>query len=108
MFGIYPNLLVGMATNFTLFMIVRPSGPDQTRIRWGVTGQEDASDAEAVKAYVDLCRSFNTEDKEKLEILQLTLKTRTYHGGPLAPDDFEGTIWDFIQYIGQKMGSSRG
>ena len=108
MFGIYPNLLVGMATNFTLFMIVRPSGPDQTRIRWGVTGQEDAPDAEAVKAYVDLCRSFNTEDKEKLEILQLTLKTRTYHGGPLAPDDFEGTIWDFIQYIGRKMGSSIG
>ena len=108
MFGIYPNLLVGMATNFTLFMIVRPAGPDQTRIRWGVTGQEDAPDTEAVKAYVDLCRSFNTEDKEKLEILQLTLKTRTYHGGPLAPDDFEGTIWDFIQYIGQKMGSSRG
>ena len=108
MFGIYPNLLVGMATNFTLFMIVRPAGPDQTRIRWGVAGQEDAPDTEAVKAYVDLCRSFNTEDKEKLEILQLTLKTRTYHGGPLAPDDFEGTIWDFIQYIGQKMGSSRG
>ena len=108
MFGIYPNLLVGMATNFTLFMIVRPAGPDQTRIRWGVTGQEDAPDAEAVKAYVDLCRSFNTEDKEKLEILQLTLKTRTYHGGPLAPDDFEGTIWDFIQYIGRKMGSSIG
>ena len=108
MFGIYPNLLVGMATNFTLFMIVRPAGPDQTRIRWGVTGQEDTPDTEAVKAYVDLCRSFNTEDKEKLEILQLTLKTRTYHGGPLAPDDFEGTIWDFIQYIGQKMGSSRG
>ena len=108
MFGIYPNLLVGMATNFTLFMIVRPAGPDQTRIRWGVAGQEDAPDTEAVKAYVDLCRSFNTEDKEKLEILQLSLKTRTYHGGPLAPDDFEGTIWDFIQYIGQKMGSSRG
>ena len=108
MFGIYPNLLVGMATNFTLFMIVRPAGPEQTRIRWGVTGQEDAPDAEAVKAYVDLCRSFNTEDKEKLEILQLTLKTRTYHGGPLAPDDFEGTIWDFIQYIGRKMGSSIG
>ena len=69
MFGIYPNLLVGMATNFTLFMIVRPAGPDQTRIRWGVTGQEDDPDAEAVKAYVDLCRSFNTEDKEKLEAL---------------------------------------
>ena len=108
MFGIYPNLLVGMATNFTLFMIVRPAGPDQTRIRWGVTGQEDAPDTEAVKAYVDLCRSFNTEDKEKLEILQVALKTRTYHGGPLAPDDFEGTIWDFIQYIGRKIGSSIG
>jgi phenylpropionate dioxygenase-like ring-hydroxylating dioxygenase large terminal subunit len=108
MYGIYPNLMVGMATNFTLFMIIRPAGPDQVRIRWGVTGLEDAPDSEATRTYVELCRSFNVEDKEKLEILQLALKTRNYRGGPLAPDDFEGTIWDFIQYMGRKMGNQAG
>lgn len=104
MYGVYPNLMVGMGTDFTLFMIIRPDGPERVRIRWGVTGQEDASDAEATRNYVSLCRSFNTEDKEKLETLQLAMQTRGFDGGPLAPDDFEGTIWDFIQYMAARMG----
>ena len=107
MYGVYPNLMVGMGTDFTLFMIIRPDGPDRVRIRWGVTGQEDAPEAEAAQNYVALCRSFNVEDKEKLEVLQQSLKTRTYRGGPLAPDDFEGTIWDFIQYMARKLGHER-
>jgi phenylpropionate dioxygenase-like ring-hydroxylating dioxygenase large terminal subunit len=105
MYGVFPNLMVGMGTDFTLFMIIRPDGPEKVRIRWGVTGQEDAPDAEATQKYVDLCRSFNIEDKEKLEILQQAMRTRTFDGGPLAPDDFEGTIWDFIQYMAARMGN---
>ena len=104
MYGVYPNLMVGMGTDFTLFMIIRPEGADKVHIRWGVTGQKDEPNSGATRSYVDLCRSFNIEDKEKLEILQKALKTRTYQGGPLAPDDFEGTIWDFIQYMARKMG----
>ncbi|MFK7940725.1 MAG: aromatic ring-hydroxylating dioxygenase subunit alpha [Roseovarius sp.] len=103
MYGVFPNLMVGMGTDFTLFMIIRPDGPDRVRIRWGVTGQKDEPTSGATKGYVDLCRAFNAEDKEKLEILQQSLKTRGYHGGPLAPDAFEGTIWDFIQYMGRKL-----
>ena len=99
MYGVFPNLVVGMATNFTLFMCLRPNGPDKVRIRWGVTGIEDAPESQAVRDYVDLCRSFNVEDREKLEILQETMKTRTFDGGPLAPDDYEGTIWDFTKYM---------
>jgi len=104
MYGVYPNLMVGMGTDFTLFMIIRPDGPDKVRIRWGVTGQKDEPTSGATRGYVDLCRAFNGEDKEKLEILQKALRTRGYHGGPLAPDDVEGTIWDFIQYIARKTG----
>ena len=70
MYGIYPNLVVGMATNFTLFMCLRPDGTDRVKIRWGVTGLEDDPDAQAVKDYIALCRDFNVEDREKLEILQ--------------------------------------
>ncbi|WP_338550438.1 aromatic ring-hydroxylating oxygenase subunit alpha [Roseovarius phycicola] len=104
MYGVFPNLLVGMGTDFTLFMIIRPDGPEKVHIRWGVTGQEDAPEAEATQTYVNLCKSFNVEDKEKLETLQLAMRTRNFSGGPLAPDEFEGTIWDFIQYMGVQMG----
>lgn len=104
MYGIYPNLVVGMATNFTLFMCLAPHGVDKVKIRWGVTGLENDPDAKAVKDYVQLCRDFNAEDREKLEVLQNALKTRHYHGGPLAPDDFEGTIWDFIHYMAGHLG----
>lgn len=104
MYGVYPNLMVGTGTDFTAFMIIRPDGPEKVRIRWGVTGQEDASDSEATQRYVTLCHAFNAEDKEKLEALQLAMHTRCFAGGPLAPDDFEGTIWDFVQYMAIRMG----
>jgi phenylpropionate dioxygenase-like ring-hydroxylating dioxygenase large terminal subunit len=105
MYGIYPNLVVGMATNFTLFMCLRPDGPDKVKIRWGVTGLEDLPESQKVQDYVSLCRAFNAEDKEKLEALQQALKTRYYHGGPLAPDDYEGTIWDFTRYMARHLGA---
>ncbi|MCB1460282.1 MAG: aromatic ring-hydroxylating dioxygenase subunit alpha [Nitratireductor sp.] len=105
MYGIYPNLVVGMATNFTLFMCLRPNGPDQVKIRWGVCGLEDLPESPKVQDYVALCRAFNAEDKEKLEALQLALKSRHFHGGPLAPDDFEGTIWDFTRYMARHLGA---
>ena len=105
MYGVYPNLVVGMATNFTLFMCLRPDGVDKVKIRWGVTGLENDPDAQTVKDYVDLCHSFNAEDREKLEILQIALKTRNYPGGPLAPDDYEGSIWDFTQYIARHLAT---
>ncbi|MGR3486025.1 MAG: aromatic ring-hydroxylating oxygenase subunit alpha [Paracoccaceae bacterium] len=105
MYGVFPNLVVGMATNFTLFMCLRPDGPDHVRIRWGVTGLDDDPEARKVKDYVALCRGFNAEDREKLEALQQALRTRTYDGGPLAPDDFEGTIRDFIAYMARHLGA---
>ena len=105
MYGVYPNLVVGMATNFTVFMCLRPDGVDKVKIRWGVTGLENDPDAQTVKDYVDLCKSFNAEDREKLEILQIALKTRGYPGGPLAPDDYEGSIWDFIQYMARHLAN---
>jgi hypothetical protein len=74
------------------------------KIRWGVTGLEDDPKSDKVRDYVALCRAFNAEDKEKLEALQEARHTRSYQGGPLAPDDFEGTIRDFIAYMARHLG----
>ena len=107
MYGVYPNLVVGMATNFTLFMCLRPNGVDKVKIRWGVTGLDDDPSSQMVQDYVALCKSFNAEDKVKLEVLQQALNTKTYHGGPLAPDPYEGTIWDFVKYLARHLGGQR-
>lgn len=104
MFGIYPNLLVGMATNFTLFMLIRPESPGRVAIRWGVTGLSSDSDTPAVRDYVALCQSFNAEDREKLEALQRAMHSRYFLGGPLGPEDLEGTIRDFIGYLARRLG----
>ena len=104
LFNVFPSFVVAVAANYTLFLCLRPNGTDQVSIRWGVCGfKTDPKDPEVV-AYVDLCKAFNSEDKEKLETLQQAQKTRFFAGGPLAPDDLEGTIWDFLKYVESKLG----
>ena len=104
LFCVYPNLLVAVATHYTLFLCVRPAGTDAVDIRWGVTGFSNDPEAQNVKDYVALCEAFNAEDREKLEALTLAQKSRYYTPGPLAPANFEGTIWDFYNYIAKRFG----
>jgi len=103
MIGIYPNLLIGMATNFTLIMIIRPAGTGQVDIRWGATGLSPDNEGQPAKDYVALCHAFNAEDKEKLEALHTAMGSRYFPGGPLAPEDLEGTIRDFQEYLCRKL-----
>lgn len=100
---IFPCFLLSIATHYTLFMCLRPAGVGKVAIRWGVVGFGTDSESQSVKDYVDLCRAFNAEDREKLEILHRALHTRYYKPGPLAPTDFEGPIWDFIQYFAHRF-----
>jgi choline monooxygenase len=107
LFNVFPSFVIAIAANYTLYLCLRPNGPDKVSIRWGVCGlKTDPNDPEVV-AYVQLCKDFNGEDKEKLETLQIAQNTRFYQSGPLAPDDLEGTIWDFLGYMGRMLGVER-
>lgn len=101
----YPNLLIAIATHYTLFLCIRPLGATRVAIRWGVAGFQTDPDAPEVREYVRLCASFNAEDREKLETQARALRTRHFRTGPLAPDDFEGTVWDFNRYIADRLGA---
>jgi choline monooxygenase len=102
---IYPSFVVGFCPHFTLYMCLRPRGVGQVALRWGITGVADDPGSPVVKDYIQLCRDFSREDRVELETLFLGLQSHYYSPGRLAPDAFEGTIYDLIQYIARRMGA---
>jgi nitrite reductase/ring-hydroxylating ferredoxin subunit len=102
---VFPCFLFGFATHYTLFMALRPAGVGKVALKWGLAGFLEDPDDPEVRKFVELCHAFNAEDREKLETLWKGLQTRFYSAGPLAPADFEGTIWDFLQYVAGKLGT---
>nr|WP_309503673.1 aromatic ring-hydroxylating dioxygenase subunit alpha [uncultured Roseovarius sp.] len=103
LFNIFPSFVVAVAANYTLYLCLRPAAVDKVAIRWGVAGFKTDPEDEEVVNYVQLCKDFNAEDRAKLETLQRAQNTRYYQSGPLAPDDLEGTIWDFLQYMARRF-----
>lgn len=105
LFCVFPSFVVSYASHFTLYMCLRPGAAvDEVAIHWGVAGYVSGPDAPEVGPYVDLCNAFNAEDRAKLETLMHGLRSRHYRPGLLAPDDFEGTIWDFYQFMADRVG----
>jgi phenylpropionate dioxygenase-like ring-hydroxylating dioxygenase large terminal subunit len=103
---VFPSFVVGFCPDYTLYMCLRPLSADRVGIRWGVTGMTRDPAAPAVQNYIRMCREFCAEDQAQLERLQLGLKSRYYTSGPLAPDDFEGTIWDLTRYVARRLAGS--
>lgn len=103
---VYPSFVVGICPHFTIYMCLRPLTADTVGIRWGVTGELSDPNAPEVASYVTFCQAFCEEDRATLERLQQGLKSRYYIPGPLAPDNFEGTIWDLLQFSARHLGRS--
>lgn len=104
LFCAYPSMVVAVATNITLYLCLRPASADSVAIRMGLIGVVDDKEHQVVKDYVALLNAFNAEDQAKLETLQKGMKTHYYHPGPLAPEDFEGTIWDILNFMASRLG----
>jgi phenylpropionate dioxygenase-like ring-hydroxylating dioxygenase large terminal subunit len=108
LFSVFPNLMVSVAPNVTLYLLVQPVDADHVGIQWGLLGTIADPQHPDVIRYRELCESFNLEDRAQLEAVQQGLKSRHYHGGPLAPSDFEGTVWDFHQYVAARILNRQG
>jgi choline monooxygenase len=102
---VYPGFVVGFCPHFTLYMCLRPLTVDTVGIRWGITGAASDPSSPVVTDYINLCREFCAEDRAILESVQKGLMSRHYVPGPLASDNFEGTIWDLHQYMARRLGS---
>ena len=105
LFCVFPSFVVAYAPNMTLYMCLRPEAVDRVAIRWGITSTIADRQSPVVQDYVALCSAFNAEDRRNLETLQRGLRSRYYAPGPLAPSDFEGTIWDFYGFMASRLSA---
>lgn len=106
LFCVYPAQLVSQASDILVYLCLQPAGTDQVRIRWGVSLYNADLPAAEKQARLDLWQQINAEDRAKLAKVQTALKSKSAVAGPLAPDDFEGTIRDFHGYLAEKLAAA--
>ncbi|MEM7059242.1 MAG: aromatic ring-hydroxylating dioxygenase subunit alpha [Pseudomonadota bacterium] len=102
MVWIYPSFVMGLGPNSVTFMSILPDGPDRVNVLWDTCSRQGMSQEGAQHRW-DFSASFNAEDKVRLEDMQMGLHSRFATGGPLAPADYEGTIWDFYRWIAPRL-----
>jgi len=104
--NIYPNFVITVGPNCAVFLILLPVRVESVVIKMGVLVQDGSDDLAETKAYIDLAHAFNAEDKATLEAIQKNAKTNFRPIAHLAPEAFEGTIWDFTRQMARLMISN--
>lgn len=103
LFSVLPAFVVTYMPHLTVYLCLRPVDVDHVAIRWGIAGHAESIPPETLAAHVKFAEDFNAEDRVKLETLQRGLKSRFYTPGPLAAQDYEGTIRDFYDYMARML-----
>ncbi len=103
MFAVPPGLAVGGGADYSSFICIQPETVDRVRVKQGLYFHGDDWTQADIDRAVALFEDTMTEDKDMLVGLMRGLRAQGYASGPLAPADYEGPIWDFIQYLGRML-----
>jgi phenylpropionate dioxygenase-like ring-hydroxylating dioxygenase large terminal subunit len=107
MFAVPPGLLVGVGSDYSSFLCIRPETADRVRVKLGLIFFGDHWLQQDVDNAVELFQHTMDEDKRVLVRVQQGLGSRFHEPGPLAARDLEGTIWDFYQYLSRSLAPSK-
>ncbi|MEP1209422.1 MAG: aromatic ring-hydroxylating dioxygenase subunit alpha [Rhizobiaceae bacterium] len=103
LFSIFPTQVASQSASLLVSLNLHPISVDRIRVRWIMSVYGDDLSDETIQQRIALWEEVNREDREKLERLQKTLSSVHAQAGPLAGDDFEGTIRDFHKYLARSM-----
>jgi phenylpropionate dioxygenase-like ring-hydroxylating dioxygenase large terminal subunit len=103
MMAIPPGLVSGCSGDYSSFICVQPEAVDRVRVKMGLLFFGDSWKQRDVDYAVELFHQYMGEDKDVLAALARGLRSRHYHKGPLAPEDFEGSVLDFYRYYSRRM-----
>lgn len=98
LFSISPCQVASVAASLLVSLSIRPLKVDEIEVRWTMSTFGDELDGDTIERRIALWEEVNREDREKLEIMQTALSSVHATGGPLAGTDYEGTVFDFLQW----------
>lgn len=98
LFSVFPCQVVSVAASLLVSLNIRPKTVDEIEVNWTMSVFGDEFDQATIAQRIELWNEVNREDREKLEIMQGALASVHAVGGPLAGEDYEGTVRDFLNW----------
>ncbi|WP_421703032.1 aromatic ring-hydroxylating oxygenase subunit alpha [Aliiroseovarius sp.] len=95
LFAKFPTQVASQAASLLVSISIFPINAGLIRVKWTMSTYGDDLDDETIAQRIKLWEEVNREDREKLERMQVALASDHALEGPLAGDDYEGTIRDF-------------
>lgn len=104
LFSVFPALVASQSPDILVYLTLQPEGVDKVRLRWSMSCYEADLCPDILDQRLTLWQQINAEDKHKLQALQRALGSRHAPAGPLAGEDYEGTIKDFHRHLTHHLG----
>jgi phenylpropionate dioxygenase-like ring-hydroxylating dioxygenase large terminal subunit len=102
LFAAFPCQVVSIAASLLVSLSIRPLTPTSIDVRWTMSVFGTSLDGDTIDQRIALWDDVNREDREKLEAMQGALGSVHATGGPLAGEDYEGTVRDFILWLARQ------
>ncbi|MEO0391605.1 MAG: SRPBCC family protein [Pseudomonadota bacterium] len=99
LFAKFPTQVASQAASLLVSLSIFPVHANLIRVKWTMSTYRDTLDPETIQQRIALWEEVNREDREKLERMQIALHSEHAVQGPLAEDDYEGTIRDFHRWL---------
>lgn len=96
LFARFPAQVASQAASLLVSLSIFPETAGTIRVKWTMSAYGDDLDEETIRQRIALWGDVNREDREKLERMQVALGSAHAGSGPLAGEDFEGTVRDFL------------
>lgn len=99
LFSVFPTQVASQAASLLVSLSIFPIHANLIRVKWTMSVYAEDLGDDVIAARIKLWEDVNKEDREKLERMQVALGSDYALEGPLAGDDYEGTIRDFQLWL---------
>jgi len=107
LFAKFPTQVASQAASLLVSLSIFPVHASLIEVKWTMSVYRDDLDDATIRERIALWEEVNREDREKLERMQIALHSVHAVEGPLAGDDFEGTIRDFQIWLAAQDAKHR-
>lgn len=105
LFCVFPSLIASLSADTMVYLALQPLGVNKISVKWGLSSYESDLSEDEKTMRIAKWQSINHEDHEILKRLQKGLSSSRCDTGPLAEDNFEGTLADFHSYLLSKLSN---